>query len=711
MSSLLLMQRENITSQIRSIQTPGSLYCLVLDKASEDVIYNVLPKDQLLRVVASVDRIEGKRRHMPAMQAIYIVEISIFNLRCILADIEVSRYRGATGLFLPLLDQQSEPAQFFKSSHFIQNPAVLRFFSFGKVGFGFFDASYYGLEERVFLVDKVTNNSMPIYYNTNCGEYVLPQVKLAARALVGVMVVTGEYPLVRFAAGKGDTHPASRLPELLADEFQHQIDSYARTNPDFPPQTDRPRSLLLITDRTLDLYAPLLHEFTYQAMSMDIVHSLEREGVYKYESENERGELATLEGCPDEKDDDWVGLRHMHIIESSELITAKITDLIKNNPLMVDRSRAATLSDLMYVVAHLQGFDVERKQITFHRKLIDECLDINALRKLAEFAADFEQTCAAGGTSFEGVRNKHLHDDLITLLARGDLHVNDKMRLVLIYGLYRGGLLESDFVKLTKFIGVNDKHVISLVSRCFTNLHKMGFPMVRSPLELTLNKKMYHTINNEGTYNTSRFGAGVKLVLTSAASYQLDEEEFPYFRDKPLEEDRPEQVVSAAPGTSLRNTRIKALWASNKLAQNSGSAHLKQRVFCYVAGGITYSEMRGIYELSASLNKEVYIGSESILKPRDFLIGLQGIDEAKAPADLDLHLYAQQNGPRNAPAHLFEGGPVPIVVPGQQLNRSSGPPGYQLGSITPSSPASTGSPTSPKKEKDKKRLKLKSLFK
>lgn len=51
---------------------------------------------------------------------------------------------------------------------------------------------------------------------------------------------------------------------------------------------------------------------------------------------------------------------------------------------------------------------------------------------------------------------------MIVLLAREDLHVNDKMRLVLIYGLYRGGLAESDFVKLAKFIGVKNTQIVSL---------------------------------------------------------------------------------------------------------------------------------------------------------------------------------------------------------------------------------------------------------
>ena len=95
---------------------------------------------------------------------------------------------------------------------------------------------------------------------------------------------------------------------------------------------------------------------------------------------NEKGEVkevkATLEN---ENDEDWVSLRHLHIIESSELIMkVNVTNRLKKDPLMVDITKATTSSDLMFIVAHLKGFDEERKQITLHKNLIDECLDINA---------------------------------------------------------------------------------------------------------------------------------------------------------------------------------------------------------------------------------------------------------------------------------------------------------------------------------------------
>ncbi|CUM68583.1 uncharacterized protein PRCAT00006310001 [Priceomyces carsonii] len=660
--SLINMQRDYVLSQLKSVQIPGNLYVLVTDEKVESMLNQVVSKDQLLRIVTSTERIDGKKRQQQFMEAIYFVDLTLYNMKCILGDIQTGKYKKGYGLFLPILWEGSKINLFFRSANFMQNPKVNSYFNGGE-NIRYVPASFCPVETRVFLADNKTPTSMPIFFNENFAELVLPQIKLVARSLVNLMVITGEYPIIRFYSLPDSNHQASRLSELIADEFQTQIDNYARLNEDYPPPSlrDRPRSILLICDRTLDLYAPLLHEFSYQAMAMDIVHSLERTGKYKYKSENEKGEIAVVETTLDNEDDeDWVNLRHLHIIESSEVIINKINDLIQSNPLMIDRSKATTSSDLIYIVAHLKGFDQERRQITLHKNLIDECLDINASRKLAEFAADFEQTCAANGVSFEGVRNKNLHDDLIVLLARDDLHINDKMRLVLIYGLYRGGLIEADFIKLVKFIGVNDRQIISLISRCFTNLHKLGFPIVKENLQAKkVIRHMYHTINNEGTYNTSRFIPGLKNVLLNVAKYQQDEDAFPYFRDKPLEDDIPASGGTLSSSStnnpsSLRNARVKASWAqpSNKVSQSSFRP--KQRIFCYVAGGMTYSEMRSVYELSDQLNKDFYIGSETILRPRDFLIGLQSIDTAKSSNDLDLNLIRELNQPTEPPLYLFE---------------------------------------------------------
>ncbi|EMG47642.1 SEC1 Protein transport protein SEC1 [Candida maltosa Xu316] len=677
-NSLVNIQHDYILNKIKSVQQPGQLYNLVIDDKMETILYNVIKKEQLLRIVASIEKIDAKRRQGTFMTAIYLIDVDIYNLNCIIGDVQTKKYKNGIALFSTF---KTHKTQVFWDSTFWTNQ-VRHYFN-DKIEF--FNASYFPTETRAFLVDNKTPNSMPIYYNPNCREFVQPQIDLVANALLDLVVSMEEYPLIRFYHPLEGSHEAKRLPELIAAAFQDLLDEYCRQNENYPPPSvsSKPRSILLITDRAMDLYAPLLHEFSYQAMAMDIVESLERTGKYKYSSENEKGEITEVESpLENEDDEDWVNLRHLHIIESSELIFNKITELIKNNPLMIDRSKATTSSDLMYIVAHLKGFDEERKQLTLHKSLIDECLDINASRKLAEFAADFEQTCCAEGVSFEGERNKHLHDDLIILLARDDLHINDKMRLVLIYAFYRGGLVRSDFEKMIRFIGVNDRYITGLVEKCFYNVDKLGFQIFKKDTkEKPFHKEMYHVINNEGTYNTSRFTPGIKRIMQNAGKYSLDREWFPYFRDQPLDEDLPtNNARMSSPGASgkdlqssgsLRNTRIKAAWASSSRSTMTMSSVTKnkQRIFCFVAGGMTYSEMRTIYELTSTMNKEFYIGSESILKPRDFLIGLQSIDESKNPANLDLNITKVLSKPTDPPLHVFQDGiPKPNVNPASTMH-------------------------------------------
>ena len=700
-ASLFALQQTYLLDKIRQVCEPGLLYALVVDHRTKAVLLLVSTKDALLRIVTTVEVIDDKRRLLPFLRAIYLVEPLVYNLNCILADVQTHRYKDGTGLLLPFLQWDENANRFFRSNQFLENSSVAAFF---QGGINYVHGSMVPIESRVFLADRTTPNSLPIYYNENCSETVLFQIRRAARAIVNAVVVADEYPLIRFYSLPEATHAAARLPELIADEVQRQLDDYSRANNDYPPPSvaDKPRAILVICDRTLDLFAPLLHEFTYQAMAMDIVENLERNGVYQYVAENESGQEQKMESRLDsEEDETWEALRHKHIIEASELVVLKINELIKNNPMMVDRSKSQSSSDLMYVVAHLQGFDKERRQVTLHKKLIDECLDINASRKLAEFAADFEQNCTAKGVLFDGVKNKHLHDDLIVLLARDDLCVNDKIRLVLIYGLYRGGLAESDFVKLANFISLNNHQVIFSVLQCFNNLHKLNFPIVKkSPKESAVTRRALHTINNNGTYNTSRFTPGIKSVINSALRYELDEDFFPYFRDKPLEDDIPGR--SSRPGLehsgSLRNVRIKASWApSSARGSMSGSSRNKQRVFCYVAGGITYSEIRLVYELLASLNKDVYIGSESVLKPRDFLIGLQNIDDAKNLENLKLPVWEDMNlSLCRAPEHLLQV-PAPSAN-GSASGKATGSPQSSLAPrrlLSSSRPPPTGSPQKP----------------
>ena len=59
------------------------------------------------------------------------------------------------------------------------------------------------------------------------------------------------------------------FPQQLAHRVQAALDDYTKNQMLGDP--GRPRGVLFITDRTMDLVSPFLHEFTYQAMVYDLV--------------------------------------------------------------------------------------------------------------------------------------------------------------------------------------------------------------------------------------------------------------------------------------------------------------------------------------------------------------------------------------------------------------------------------------------------------
>ena len=80
----------------------------------------------------------------------------------------------------------------------------------------------------------------------------------------------------------------------------------------------------------------------------------------------------------------------------------------------------------------------------------------------------------------------------------------------------------------------------------------------------------------------------------------------PYVKDAP----------SLAPAPSLRNTpstgatslrSAKPNW--HRAARTNAAQEVRQRILVFVAGGMTYSEMREAYSLSKTLNKEIIIGT------------------------------------------------------------------------------------------------------
>jgi syntaxin-binding protein 1 len=151
--------------------------------------------------------------------------------------------------------------------------------------------------------------------------------------IVSVCVSLGECPTIRYYRPKNPSHEASVLSTHLARFVQDELDAYAQYHTDFPPPANRPRSVLFITDRSMDLYSPIVHEFTYQAMAHDLLPIREGDKVM-YKTIMKQGEPDEEEKDMEigEKDRIWVENRHRHMKDTIEKLMDDFRRFIDANP-------------------------------------------------------------------------------------------------------------------------------------------------------------------------------------------------------------------------------------------------------------------------------------------------------------------------------------------------------------------------------------------
>lgn len=478
------------------------------------------------------------------------------------------------------------------------------------------------------------------FYNESCVDLLQQVLHKMALQLVSVCATLGEYPIIRFYDADNTDRLSRKLAYMLAKEFQQELDAHARNHPDFPDTSEgRPRSIFLILDRTIDWIAPLLHEFTYQATAYDLL-PMKQWKHYTY-TENIMGKQETAEGKLSEKDPEWVSLRHAHMEKATVTLGAKLEKLKKDNPHLADMTKEAKITDLKDMMLNLPVFNEMRARYTLHVAMATECMAIVQRQNLIDLAI-LEQICATGTMEDEKTKPKGLADEFVAMLADERLDTKDRVRLIILYAMYRGGLVEGDLQKLKQHCGLSQEDLIVI-----RNYSMLGAPVLKNaPSERITKKELPTRFDSHATGDylvMSRYVPGVYNVVDQLIRGVLPASVFPYIKDQPTED---EDAAMDYNSVSLRNPRQRAVWA-----RTGNTQIVKQRVFVFVAGGVTASETRSCYELSQSYgSKDVIVGGT------DFTAGPQLLKSLFRLGMNRQQLGLEEDQPKNtkAPKYLFE---------------------------------------------------------
>lgn len=229
------------------------------------------------------------------------------------------------------------------------------------------------------------------------------------------MATLGEYPNVRWWDGSKCEVQGRGVGRVLADMVQAELDDLCRLDSDFPPQSPFPRATLIIVDRTIDTVAPLLHEFTYQAMINDLL-PIEEGTKYNYTTAEGQNVSVSL----DDSDPLWKTIRHSHIAETINITIERFNAFMSGNAAAksalgaAGQGSAASLKDMKATLAALPQFQELKTKFAAHINLCQECMGLFERGKLASVGG-VEQDMATGKT-VEGDAPKNVVVNMVPLL-------------------------------------------------------------------------------------------------------------------------------------------------------------------------------------------------------------------------------------------------------------------------------------------------------
>ncbi|MFS7913869.1 putative sec1-like protein [Helianthus anomalus] len=638
---------------IRSAKRPGSKSnwkVLIMDKVTLKIMSHSCKMAELTEEGVSLPEDINKRRQpLPEMDAVYFIQPTKENVVILLSDMA-----GKTPLYREYVNNQIyiffmlqliifllgfRAYIFFSSTvpkelvaYIKREPTIRSRFRAMKEGRLQMNLEYTVIDSQCFITDH--GKALEDLYGDK-GIYQKGDDCLTAMAnqIATVFASMSEFPLVRYRAAKSLDHTtmttfSDLIPTKLAAAVWNILMKYKTTLGNFP-QIETCE--LLIVDRSIDQIAPIIHEWTYDAMCHDL---LEMDGnKYVHEVPIESGGFERKEVFLDvEHDPVWLELRHSHIADASDRLHDKITNFLSKNKAaqMHQGSRdgdVLSTRELQKLVQALPQYSEQKEKLSVHA---DIAAKIHSIRRKTGLnnVGKLEQDLVFGDAGTKDVIN--------FLKEQMDIPQEYKVRLLMIYAATRPEKFESD--KLTKLM-----ELANLSRDDMNAVYNMRFleaaPETKTTGALSVKlhlKKKKHGLRKdrpgeESALRLSRFHPMIEELIEKLSKNELPMNEYPCMNDPSppshgASDSGSARVHDNTPGRSMRSRP--STWARPRSSDDSDPVlshttrefkKMGKRIFVFIVGGATRSELRVCHHLTTKLRREIVLGSSSLDDPAQYV--------------------------------------------------------------------------------------------
>ncbi|XP_042065859.1 protein transport Sec1a-like [Salvia splendens] len=619
---------------------------LIMDKVTVKVMsHSCKMADITDQDVSLVEELFKRREPMPSMDVVYFIQPARENLVMLLSDMS-----GREPLYRKAYIYFSTPVPKDLVSHIKSDSSVMP-----RIGaLREMNLEYFPIDTQAFTTDQ--ENALYELFGGENTRKADACLNLMASRIASVFASLKEFPFVRYkkASKEGDDvskNSRDLIPKKLAEAVWKHITTYKTSIPKFPTTET---CELLIVDRSIDQIAPIIHEWTYDAMCHDLLELEGNKYVHEIPSKS-GGEPEQKEVLLEDNDVLWVELRHAHIAEASERLSEKMTNFVsKNKAAQLQQRDGSELStrDIQKMVQALPQYNEQMEKLSIHVAIagkLNELIRELDLRDLGQLEQDL--VFGDAGTK-----------EVITYLrSNQDGSTENKLRLLMIYCCVSPEKFEGDkagkLMQLAKLTEEDMQSVtnMKLIEAADSRKTSKGtFSLKFDSAKKTNAERKDRAGDEEEGWALSRFYPKLEELIEQLAKGGLPKDEYECMNSAGSSNESISGGGSKIPPTkpaqsttaphSMRSRRT-AQWAKSRTSDDGYSSDsvlktantdykkMGQRIFLFVIGGATRSELRVCHKLTTKFRREVVLGSTSLDDPPQYIKKLKLLSEKGLPVD------------------------------------------------------------------------------
>eukprot|EP00403_Amphidinium_massartii_P022659 CAMPEP_0178403624 /NCGR_PEP_ID=MMETSP0689_2-20121128/17465_1 /TAXON_ID=160604 /ORGANISM="Amphidinium massartii, Strain CS-259" /LENGTH=649 /DNA_ID=CAMNT_0020024585 /DNA_START=95 /DNA_END=2044 /DNA_ORIENTATION=+ len=548
--------------------------------------------------VTSIELLERSRQPLPELDGLYLARPTQENIERILADFKASsepQHRQVTLAFVrPLQEKLMEalvecPALVQRVNHLVEVP--LSFVHIQDRGF------HFGMLDELVQFLAAPPGSL---------------IKEIAGRLVDVCRCLQDFnPSVRL----GGTEMCNQFGQFFLADLENAKPVGAKPS-DIP-------TTVLVLDRSFDLAAPLVHEYTYEAAAMDVLDGTVID-VDKWSAKP-----AEKEALLSDSDAVWEMLKNTHIDEAMARTQAEV-DALSHREQGRDKADVS-IKDLMAQLRGSPQFKEQVEQLDLHMNLLQQTIrKLNEERLFEEYEKGdtlglLEQRIACGvDENGKDVKPAQFVESLAKVFTRFDfLTSTAKLRLLMLLFACVSNVADNVQQRLLDQAKLEDEDreaCLRFVAQLREVPDKQRYHHGKGALHNVTkdsHARYKRLAREDGRYQLSRFEPRLKLLLEQLAGRKLSQDFFPSYGASGQVAGG-SHFFAASGGSGAKSNS----WAFTEDSTGGPSVvvPVTQRILVFIIGGVTFSELRSAAEVSKELrDTEICVGGTCLLTPKRFL--------------------------------------------------------------------------------------------